>query len=67
MTRKQYLYEIERLGLSQEEAGRALGMSKRTGQRWAENKGPPPPVAAVLILVDGDKHKLEVVMRQAKR
>jgi hypothetical protein len=66
MNRTKYLYELKRLGLTQQQAGVALDVSSRTGQRWAA-KGPPAIVAAILIMVDGDRHKLEVLMKQARR
>ena len=65
MKRNKYLTELKRLGLTQRDAGIIFATSQRTGQRWAA-KGPPPAVAAVLIMVDGDRHKLDVLMRQAR-
>lgn len=50
MTPAQYRTAIARLGLSQEAAGRWLGVSERTGQNYAA-KGPPEPVAKLLRLV----------------
>lgn len=64
MNRKRYLDCLRRLELTQEEAGPVFGVSSRTAQRWAKS-GPPPAVSAVLILIDGDRHKLEVLMKQA--
>lgn len=64
MNREKYLKELKRLSLTQEKAGMVFRVSKRTGQRWASN-GPPAAVAAILIMVDGDRHKLEVLMKQA--
>ena len=65
MTPKAYKYAIRRLGLTQEMAGAVFGMSKRTGQRWARS-GPPESVAAVLIMVDNDRHKLDVLLNQSR-
>ena len=65
MKRNKYLSELKRLDLTQQEAGVVFMASKRTGQRWAA-KGPPPAVAAVLIMVDGDRHKLDVLMKQTR-
>lgn len=50
MTPAQYKSAIAKLGLSQEAAGRWLGVSPRTGQNYAA-KGPPEPVAKLLRLV----------------
>lgn len=47
MTPAQYKKAIEELGLSQERAGEWLGVSPRTGQRYAVEG--PPKAAAMLI------------------
>ena len=65
MTPKAYKYALRRLGLTQQMAGQVFGMSKRTGQRWARY-GPPESVAAVLIMVDNDRHKLDVLLNQSR-
>ena len=62
----EYKYALRRLGLTQEMAGAVFGMSKRTGQRWARS-GPPASVAAVLIMVDNDRHKLDVLLNQSAK
>ena len=66
MTVTEYKYALRRLGLTQQMAGQVFGMSKRTGQRWARPPGPPPSVAAVLLMVDGDRHKLDVLLNQSR-
>ena len=65
MTLLEYKYALRRLGLTQQMAGQVFGMSKRTGQRWARF-GPPESVAALLIIIDNDRHKLDVLLRQTK-
>lgn len=50
MTPAEYRRHIEALGLSQIEAGRWLGVSPRTAQRWA-TVGPPEVVAKLLRLM----------------
>jgi len=50
VTPKQYKAIIDQLGLSQERAGKWLGVSARTGQNYA-SKGPPEPVAKLLRLM----------------
>lgn len=50
MTGEQYKKAIERLGLTQVEAGKWLGVSGRTGQNYA-SKGPPEAVAMLLRLM----------------
>lgn len=50
MTGEQYKKAIERLGLTQVEAGKWLGVSGRTGQNYA-SKGPPEVVAMLLRLM----------------
>jgi hypothetical protein len=55
MTPKQYKAALEELGLSQERAGEWLGLSPRTGQRYAAD-GPPKAVAMLLKLML--KHRL---------
>ena len=61
----EYKYALRRLGLTQQMAGQVFGMSKRTGQRWARY-GPPESVAAVLIMVDNDRHKLDFLLNQSR-
>ena len=65
MTLKEYKYALKKLKLTQEKIGELFGMSKRTGQRWARF-GPPESVAALLIIIDNDRHKLDVLLRQTK-
>jgi len=56
MTPAEFRAAITKLGLSQEEAGRLLGRSGRTGQRWATGKSPiPHTVALLLVLAVRDK------------
>lgn len=50
MTPKQYKAIIDKFGLTQEGAGKWLGVSARTGQNYAA-KGPPEPVAKLLRLM----------------
>lgn len=50
MTGEQYKKAIERLGLTQEQAGEWLGVTGRTGQNYAA-KGPPEAVAMLLRLM----------------
>jgi len=50
MTARQYLDAIGKLGLSQQAAGRWLGVSPRTAQNYAA-KGPPEPAAKLIRLV----------------
>ena len=50
MTAAQYRKILERLGLTQQHAGRLFGVSRRTAQNWAA-VGPPEPVARLLTLV----------------
>lgn len=51
MTPAQYDKAIRQLGFtSQELAGEWLGVSRRTGQRYAAN-GPPEPVARLLRMM----------------
>ena len=50
MTAAQYRRIIEHLGLSQEAAGVWLGVSKRTGQRYAA-EGPSETAAKLLRIV----------------
>jgi hypothetical protein len=49
-----YAEHLQRLGLSQINAGRLFHQSDRTGQRWAA-KGPPLAVVMVLSLYDDPK------------
>lgn len=50
MTSDQYKKALERLGMTQEQAGEWLGVSGRTGQNYAA-KGPPQVVAMLLRLM----------------
>lgn len=50
MTGEQYKRAIERLGMTQEQAGKWLGVTGRTGQNYAA-KGPPEAVAMLLRLM----------------
>lgn len=50
MTARQYLDALAKLGLSQQAAGRWLGVSPRTAQNYAA-KGPPEPAAKLIRLV----------------
>ena len=43
MTPTQFRNAIDRLGLSQQAAGRFFGYSARQGQRWANNERAVPP------------------------
>lgn len=60
MTPDQYRAAIARLGYSQEAAGRALGLSERTGQAYATGETKiPEPVAKLLRAAIRFKFKLE--------
>jgi hypothetical protein len=50
MTGEEYKAIIAYLGMTQEGAGRWLGLSERTGQNYAKF-GPPEPVAKLLRLI----------------
>jgi pentatricopeptide repeat protein len=50
MTAKQYKAAIQKLGLSQQAAGRWLGVSPRTAANYAA-KGPPEMAAKLLRLM----------------
>jgi len=50
MTPDEYRATLKSLGLTQNEAGRWLGVHEQSGRRWAAN-GPPEPVAKFLRLV----------------
>jgi hypothetical protein len=50
VTSKQYREAIAKLGLSQEAAGKWLGVSGRTGQNYAA-KGPPEAAAKLIRLM----------------
>jgi len=49
MTPDEYRGALATLGLTQNEAGRWLGVHEQTGRRWA-SEGPPAPVAKFLRL-----------------
>lgn len=52
MTDRQYCATIAKLGLSQLEAGRVLGVAPRTAQRYASGEtAVPEPVAKLLRLM----------------
>jgi hypothetical protein len=50
MTGEQYKRAIDKLGMTQQQAGEWLGVTGRTGQNYAA-KGPPEPVAKLLRLM----------------
>lgn len=50
MTGKQYRKVLTQLNLSQQEAGRLLGICSRTAQNYA-SRGPPEPVSRLLAVV----------------
>jgi len=50
MTPDEYRVALKSLGLTQNEAGRWLGVHEQSGRRWA-SEGPPEPVAKILRLV----------------
>ena len=50
MTADEYRSALKSLGLTQNEAGRWLGVHEQSGRRWAVD-GPPVPVAKFLNLV----------------
>ena len=56
MSPETYKALIAKLGLTQEAAGLAFGVSARTGQRWAVDG--PPKVVAMLLLAIRDKRDL---------
>ena len=49
MTANQYRAAIKSLGLSQEKAGRFLGVSLRASQGWALGENPVPVAVAKLL------------------
>ena len=49
MTANQYRAAIKSLGLSQERAGRFLGVSLRASQAWALGENPVPVAVAKLL------------------
>jgi DNA-binding XRE family transcriptional regulator len=51
MTAKQYRAAIERLGMTQGRAAEFLGVSPRTGQRYATEGGIPVAVDMLLTLM----------------
>lgn len=51
MTSEQYRAAIDTLGWSQLEAGRRLGVSDRTAQRYATTDGPSGPAARLLRVI----------------
>lgn len=56
MTADEYRYSIERLGLSQVAAAKALGVDPRTSRRWAnDERSIPEPVAILLRLMLANK------------
>lgn len=63
MTPEAYRKRIEALGLTQEEAGRILGGSSRSGQRWA-SEGPPVTVAMLLLAIGKDRKRLDLLARR---
>jgi len=50
MTPDEYRAALKSLGLTQNEAGRWLGVHEQSGRRWAVY-GPPEPIAKFLRLV----------------
>ena len=52
-----YRKRIAALELTQEAAGELLGVTGRTGQKWA-TEGPPKAVAMLLLAVGNDRKKL---------
>lgn len=62
MTAPQYRAALARLGLSQVEAGRVLGVDPRTSRRWALGERElPPPAAKLLSLLLAGKVSVEDV------
>jgi hypothetical protein len=49
MTAAQYRAAIDRLGLNMSQAGRFLGVSPSTAQRYAKGKGEIPECIALLL------------------
>lgn len=59
-----YRAHIGTLGLTQEGAGEAFGVSPRSGQRWAA-KGPPLAVSMALLAVGKDRTLLDRLRKNA--
>ncbi len=49
MTPKQYAATIAKLGLSQREAGKSLGINERTSRKWIAGDARIPESAAKLL------------------
>ncbi len=64
MSPDDYRQRIAALGLTQEEAGRILGASDRTGQRWAAD-GPPLAVSMVLLAVGTNQKTFNNLLKKA--
>lgn len=64
MSPAEYRQRIAKLGLTQEQAGEAFGVSGRTGQAWA-SEGPPRPVAMVLHAVGSSRKKFDNLLKKA--
>ena len=63
MSPEAYRKRIADLGLTQEAAGELLGVTGRTGQKWA-TEGPPKAVAMLLLLVGKDRAALDRLARR---
>jgi hypothetical protein len=51
LTAAQYRTALDRLGLTQADAARFLGVGGRTSRRWASEGGIPPAIALLLRLM----------------
>lgn len=66
MTPEEFRKWIAALELTQEEAGKLLGGSPRSGQRWAA-EGPPQTVAMLLLCVGANRRKLDRLFKATRK
>jgi len=67
MTAAQYVKAIHALGLTQEQAGEALGMSRRQGQRYATGQTRVPVPVSILLDLLLDKMSLAELRKSIQR
>ena len=65
MTTKEFRAGLDALGMTQEGFAEMIGVSGRTGQRWANN-AVPPPVATLMRLLLLRPELVEVVRGMAR-